>query len=86
VMRYYFKDIQTPAAIILGCTHFPLISKALSGYFDDLPLMIHSGEAIVEYLEKEYGIKEQSFDTQLKLFASDNVEGLRKTAKEWLSE
>jgi len=86
VMRYYFKDIQIPAAIILGCTHFPLISKALSGYFDDLPLMIHSGEAIVEYLEKEYGIKEQSFDTQLKLFASDNVEGLRKTAKEWLSE
>ncbi len=24
VMRYYFKDIPIPKAIILGCTHFPL--------------------------------------------------------------
>ncbi len=86
VMDYYFRDIDTPAAIILGCTHFPLISKVLAKYFDNTPLLIHSGEAIVEFLEREHGIKEQSYDTQLKLFASDNVDGLRKIAKEWLAE
>ena len=50
MLEYYFKDIKTPDAIILGCTHFPLVSKAISKYFNNKPLLIHSGEAIVEYL------------------------------------
>ncbi len=86
MMAYYFKDIPPPAAVILGCTHFPLIAKEMSGYFDNVPLMIHSGEAIVEYLVEQYGFTTSSKESQLKIFASDNVEGLRKVAKVWLGE
>jgi len=84
VINYYFKDIQPPKAIILGCTHFPLISQPLQSYFKTKPILIHSGEAIVEYLESNYNVDRKSQDCRLKIFASENVEGLRDIAKEWL--
>ncbi len=83
-MRYYFSDIKTPKAIILGCTHFPLIGEALQNYFNEKPLLIHSGEAIVEYLERQYHLPSNEKQTQLKIFASDNVAGLRDIAEKWL--
>ncbi len=83
-MNHYFSHIQKPKAIILGCTHFPLIKKALSNYFNQEPLLIHSGEAIVEYLESKYQLKQKDKEANLKIFASDNVAGLRKIADAWL--
>ena len=85
-MKYYFKDISQPSAVILGCTHFPLISGEIQDHFKNKPLMIHSGEAIVEYLEEHHHITSQSGQSDLKIFASDNVEGLRRVAKGWLSD
>ena len=83
-MEHYFSDIETPKAIILGCTHFPLIGDALLDYFDHKPLLIHSGEAIVEYLEAHYDLEVKNEEANLKIFASDNVVGLRKIADRWL--
>lgn len=83
-MNYYFSTLSTPKAIILGCTHFPLIGKSLLNYFNNTPLLIHSGDAIVEYLEKNYKLKERDKKATLKIFASDNVAGLRKIANKWL--
>ncbi len=86
MFKYYFKDITSPPdAVILGCTHFPLISDAIKSYFQNTPVMIHSGEAIVEYLQSK-GIKDRASQTTLKIFASDNVEGLRNIAKSWLRD
>ncbi len=84
MLEYYFKDVQTPDAIILGCTHFPLISRAIYNYFDKKPLLIHSGEAIVEYLLSKKYQKVASLK-KLDIYASDNVYALRNTAKKWLS-
>jgi glutamate racemase len=85
-MEHYFQEIETPEAIILGCTHFPLISKAIKTYFRDKPILIHSGEAIVEYLEETQGITESVAKTDLHIYASDNVEGLREIAEHWLND
>jgi len=85
-MEHYFKEIETPKAIILGCTHFPLISKAIKSYFHDIPILIHSGEAIVEYLEETQGITGNVEKTDLHIYASDNVEGLRAIAEHWLND
>jgi glutamate racemase len=83
-MRYYFKDITlAPDAIILGCTHFPLIADAIGRYFPNSKL-IHSGDAIVEYLQTKRRFQSKDNPTTLKLLASDNAEGLRKTAEVWL--
>jgi len=83
MFNYYFKDIATPDAIILGCTHFPLISDAISNYFNNIPILIHSGEAIVEFLHTQ-GYPKIDTASQIKIYASDNVAGLRAIAKEWL--
>lgn len=85
-MNFYFKDIKTnPDAIILGCTHFPLISKALQNYFPTSRL-IHSGEAIVGFLQKEYNLKPKNTKTELTILASADVEAVKKTAKIWLGD
>ena len=83
MLRYYFKDIKTPDAIILGCTHFPLISKPISQYFDNKPILIHSGDAIVEYLNKN-GYENSTNTPEITIYASDNVDGLRVIANKWL--
>ncbi len=82
-MHHYFHKLQEPDFIILGCTHFPLISDAISRYFPNA-VLIHSGEAIVEYLEKEYHLTRGFEETEIKLFASENPEQLKATAHRWL--
>jgi glutamate racemase len=82
-MNHYFKDLKKPDFIILGCTHFPLISKSIQNYFPSSTL-IHSGEAIVEFLEDEYNLVKRYNKTNLKLFASENPDNLKKIAKLWL--
>ncbi len=83
-MDHYFKDLEHPDGIILGCTHFPLISDAITNYFDDNVILIHSGEAIVEYLETHYKFTTKHPHTEIKFFASENPEALRKVAHNWL--
>jgi glutamate racemase len=84
MLKYYFKDIKNPDAIILGCTHFPLISNAISNYFENKPVLIHSGEAIIKYLQsKNYQIINKN--PQLTIYASDNVTKLREIANKWLN-
>jgi len=83
-MEYYFQERRSPDAIILGCTHFPLISQSISNYFNQKSHLIHSGEAIVEYLEVHYQFQHNFETTELKIFSSENPEALRKVAKVWL--
>ena len=83
-MAHYFKDLEHPDGIILGCTHFPLIADAIVKYFNNNVTIIHSGEAIVEYLESHYEFTTKHPDTAIKFFASENPEALRNVAHRWL--
>jgi glutamate racemase len=83
-MKHYFGEMRAPDAIILGCTHFPLIADAINDYFGKKSLLIHSGEAIVEYLESHYEFTKDFETTELKFFASENPEALRTVAASWL--
>ena len=83
-LNYYLKNIIQPDAIILGCTHFPLIAKAIGNFFPNKPLLIHSGEAIAEYLENSGYLEYSKKESKLKIFASENPEGLKIIAKSWI--
>lgn len=83
--KHYFKDIKNPDAIILGCTHFPLIAHSLQNYFTKNTLLIHSGDAIVEYLEKEFDFSIKYENPKLEFFASENPEALKAVGKKWLN-
>lgn len=85
VFDHYFKDLPKPKAVILGCTHFPLLSRELEEYFDGA-VMIHSGDAIVEYLKMEKIAQRDIKKTELKLFASENVHRLKEVADSWIGE
>ncbi|WP_457597566.1 glutamate racemase [Hydrogenimonas sp.] len=84
VLHHYFAKLETPDAIILGCTHFPLIAEAIGGYFGHKPLLIHSGEAIAERLESLGYAPHRAERTELRIFASENPAALKRTAKRWL--
>ncbi|NOR58526.1 MAG: glutamate racemase [Sulfurimonas sp.] len=84
-LEHYFKDVQKPDAIILGCTHFPLISEPIDDYFSKESIIIHSGDAIVEYLENEFEFTHKYDKPTLKFFASENPDALKAVAAKWLS-
>jgi len=83
-LEHYFEHIVHPDAVILGCTHFPLLSNALQNYFGKDTKLIHSGDAIVEYLEHEFDFTQKFEETNIKFFASENPEALRSIANKWL--
>ncbi|AAP76621.1 glutamate racemase [Helicobacter sp. MIT 03-1614] len=86
VFHHYFASITTPPqAVILGCTHFPLIAPALDSYFNHQSMLIHSGEAIVEYLKNHLHLTSRYALKSLQFFASDNTAALTKIANKWLS-
>ncbi len=83
--RHYFNTLKKPDAIILGCTHFPLITDALKNYFDENTIFIHSGDAIVEQLELDFKFNTKYENTKLEFFASENPDALKNVAKQWLN-
>ena len=86
IFEYYFSSLSNPPkAIILGCTHFPLIAPALDKYFKHQSILIHSGEAIVEYLESRLHLTSGDSLKSLQFYASDNPAMLTKIAQKWLS-
>lgn len=82
-LKHYFKGIKGVDAVILGCTHFPLIADKIASYLDGCQT-IHSGEAIVDYLIHEHKHDKNFEKTKVTFFASENPEGLKKVAKNWL--
>ncbi len=82
-MHHYFRNVTPPDYIILGCTHFPLISDAIAGYFPEATL-IHSGEAVVEHLRRDHSLNPRFSHTRLSLFASENPGHLKAVAARWL--
>ena len=85
VFELYFKNIDRKKIdiVILGCTHYPFLSKSLQKYFPNAKL-IHSGQAIVELLQNEYNLTPKKL-TSINLLASDDPQNLRQKAKDWLN-
>lgn len=86
-MKYYFSHIKTPPkAIILGCTHFPLIAPAIDDFFHHKSILAHPGEAIIDYLWEHHKIPQNAIlgETKLHLYASSNPTSLKLIAKRWL--
>ncbi len=83
-MEHYFKNLKNIDAIILGCTHFPLLEDKISLFFNKA-VTIHSGDAIVNFLRSSYNCTKKYENTKITFFASSNPEGLKNVAKKWLN-
>jgi len=84
-LMHYFKDLDNVDAVILGCTHFPLIKNKISTFLNNA-ITIHSGDAIVDFLKSDYNCINRFEKTNIKFFASENPSGLKKIAKKWLKD
>lgn len=83
--KHYFHSITTPPkAIILGCTHYPFISKAISKHFKGESLLIHSGEAIVEQLKKSFELPLLECSPKISFYSSQNAQTLATQAQKLL--
>lgn len=86
-LKYYFHSITTPPkAIILGCTHYPFISKAISKYFKEKSLLIHSGEAILQQLKSTLSLSPHNKEAKLSFYSSQNNLSLQVQALSLLSQ
>ena len=99
--RHYFgtlieSRVLKPEAVILGCTHFPLLLDSLRSFFGGETTFIHSGDAIASFLRENYlgldcvlkgaGNLDSKKPNHIEFFASDNVNKLKNTAKIWLKD
>lgn len=79
---HYFGNLQPPQVVVLGCTHFPLIAEPISAYFNGAQT-IHSGEAMLHWLQQQLELKPQFSQTPIQILASENVEAVRRVAARW---
>ena len=91
VVERYLSPLKAQGidTLILGCTHFPIISKAISEYLGDGVTLIDSGRETALYaanILKEKGLLNKS-DCQgtCRYYVSDTVEDFRKTAEIFLN-
>ena len=84
VFDMYFEGIDKEKTdiVILGCTHYPFLEKTFQKHFPNARL-IHSGQAIVDMIKNNFNITPKK-NTSIKLFASDNPEEFKISAKNFL--
>ena len=74
--------------LILGCTHFPIIARAIADYLGDLVTLIDSGRETALYaaalLQADKLLNNSTEAGQCRYYVSDTVEDFRRTAEIFL--
>ena len=77
IQQIYDSGVRT---LILGCTHFPLLKKAINDVFPDLDLIDTGIEIAHELMEilKEKNLENDSVSGEIELYASDITDTLQR--------
>lgn len=98
VMSIYLDDLQQrasdenlhPDALVLGCTHYPLLRAELEALVPEGMRVIDSAEATAEQVAREFEMGIQMAATNTKpvpqFFATDGVERFRELGSRFLNE
>lgn len=84
VIDHYLSSVKNINfdSIILGCTHYPLISKSLSSYFNNKPTLISCSDAIASSLHKfAKNTVSSSNENIVKYFVTDSVKSFSESAR-----
>ena len=80
VIEEYLEDIKNAGVdtLILGCTHYPLLKKAIGEYMGENVALIDSGAEVAKYLKtmlKDEELHDKAHDKeQYRFYVSDNIE------------
>ncbi len=92
VVRRYLEGLKNEGidTLILGCTHFPIISQAISDYLGDGVTLIDSGRETALYaaglLEKNKLLSMDEGKGSCRYYVSDTVEDFKRTAEIFLGK
>jgi glutamate racemase len=77
IQHIYDSDVRT---LILGCTHFPLLKKAINDIFPDLDLIDTGVEIALEVnsILREKNLENNGSNTDIELYASDISDTLQR--------
>ncbi|MBQ7986120.1 MAG: glutamate racemase [Clostridia bacterium] len=81
VIKEYLEEIKEKGVdtLILGCTHYPLLSKAIGEFMGDGVTLINAGSEVAKALKTELAsqklLKEDGKVGKYSYFVSDNVDG-----------
>lgn len=84
ITKEYLEEIKNEGVdtLILGCTHYPLLSKTIGEYMGENVKLINAGAEVAKSLKgklSELGLlKEDGKDGECSYFVSDNVDGFEK--------
>lgn len=88
VIEEYLADIKKQGidTLILGCTHYPLLEKAIADYMGEEVTLINSGAEVAKSLEREYPelLNKEKNNSKYRYFVSDDTENFEKLASSFL--
>lgn len=89
-LKHYFENLHfLPDAVILGCTHFPLIHEELQNFFGEKTLLLDPAENILEVLNNyPHLIKNTKSNTNTRILfhASNDTKVLSLLSKTYIKE
>jgi glutamate racemase len=89
VAHIYLDDIFTgdfsgADALVLGCTHYPLLKPLLRRVVPKQVAIVDSAEATGKAMAARLGAKKSSGEPQVKFFATDSVEKFRRAGEKFM--
>ncbi len=78
---------EPPDALILGCTHYPVLKGAIGEFLGGAMTLIDSGEEaarVVEILLSEAGMRREGRDTEVSFLVTDDPERFRGVGEPFL--
>lgn len=76
-----FEPFSDISAMILGCTHYPLIRSQISAYFNNKIEVVDSTRVIADYLKDMLPPKDDSRVGKTHFFVSDYTRSFEKSSK-----
>lgn len=88
VIEEYLEEIkkENVDTLILGCTHYPLLEKAIAEYMGCDVKLINSGAEVAKRIEKEYPelLNTEENNSEYRYYVSDDTGSFEKLASEFL--
>jgi glutamate racemase len=89
VAHIYLDDIfaenfSSADALVLGCTHYPLLKPLLRRVVPAKVEIVDSAEATARAMAERLGVMKSSGEPQVKFFATDSVEKFRRAGEKFM--
>lgn len=84
IVAEYLEGIKNEGVdtLILGCTHYPLLSKVIGEYMGDKVELINSGAEVAKYLKKKFTrenmLCDETLEEQYRYYVSDDIRSFEK--------